>query len=288
MKLKFTYTLLTSFFMAFLFMSNSGGRAGSANWGNTGAPGDQLEGTEPRTCMNCHNTGGPFDISLDIEILNNDGEAVTTYIPNELYTCRVTVNSMPNPGEPAGFGFQIVGLFDSDDSDVDLFSAPDDNVQIELAGNTGRRYAEHDGVSTSNQFNVMWTGPPAGSGPVTFYSCGNGVNENGSTSGDAAACNTLNLVEDMSVATNEFADENSLSIFPNPVNNLLNIESKLPVSGDYIVKIYNQVGQLMVAENKVIQQDEIFQVDMSPYATGVYSILLEHDEIKVTKRFLKQ
>ncbi len=286
MKLKFTYTFLGCLFLAFLFMGNSNGRADGNNWGNTGAPGDEVSGGQSRTCMSCHNSGTAFQVTLDIEIINNDGVAVTTYTPDELYTCRVTINKASG-SDPAGYGFQIVNLYDSDDSDVNLLSAPDTNVKLAFADNTGKWYAEHDGISASNQFNIMWIGPPAGSGSVTFYSCGNGVNGNGMTGGDAAACNTLTLTEEGGVATTDFADENSLSIFPNPVNNLLNVESKLPIAGNYVVSIYNQLGQIISSENIAIQQNEIFQLDVASFASGVYSILLENEETKVTKRFLK-
>jgi len=180
-----------------------------------------------------------------------------------------------------------VNLYDSDNSDVNLLSAPDDNVKLAFADNTGKWYAEHDGISATNQFHIMWHGPPTGSGPVTFYSCGNGVNGNGMSGGDAAACNTLTLTEDGMIATKEFEDENSLSVFPNPVSDLLNIESKLPVAGNYAISIFNQLGQLVLSDNKAVQQNEIFQIDASQFPSGVYSILLENDESKVSKRFLK-
>lgn len=288
MKLKFTYTFISCLFFAFLFMSNSGGRADSADWGNTGAPGDEVSGGQPRTCQSCHATGTEFQVTLDIEILNNDGEAVTFYNPGELYTCRVTVNNVDGgTADPAGYGFQISNLFDSDNSDVNLLSAPDTNVKLAFADNTGRWYAEHNGISASNQFHVMWTGPAEGSGPVTFYSCGNGVNANGSSGGDAAACNTLTLAEFDITSTKDFEDESALSVFPNPVNNLLNIESELSVGGDYSIRIFNQLGQLVFSENKVIQRNQIFQIDASRFDSGVYNILLENEDAKVAKRFLK-
>ena len=288
MKIKFTYTFLGSLFLAFLFMSNSNGRADGNNWGNTGAPGDEMSNGQPRTCMTCHNSGTAFQVTLDIEILSTaTGLAVTTYVPGEFYTCRVTINDIPGTGAPTGYGFQIVNLYDSDNSDVNLLANPDPNVKLAFADNTGNWYAEHNGISTSNEFRLMWVGPPAGSGPVTFYSCGNGVNGNGMSGGDAAACNTLTLTEDGIIATNEFEDENTLSVFPNPVNDLLNIESKLPVAGNYAIRIFNQLGQLVTAENRMIQQNEIFQIDASQLPTGVYSILLENEEVKVAKRFLK-
>ncbi len=288
MKLKFTYTFLGCLFMAFLFLSNSSGRADTFNWGNTGAPGDETSNGQPRTCMTCHNSGTDFQVTLDIEILSTTtGLAVTTYIPGDFYTCRVTINNVPGGLDPAGYGFQIVNLYDSDNSDVNLLANPDANVKLAFADNTGNWYAEHNGISTSNQFQMMWVGPPTGSGPVTFYSCGNGVNGNGMTSGDAAACSTLTLTEDGIIPTKEFANENNLSIFPNPVNDLLNIESKLSISGDYVVSIFNQLGQLVVSENRTIQQNEIFQIDATQFPSGVYSILLENEKTKVVKTFCK-
>lgn len=49
----------------------------------------------------------------------------------------------------------------------------------------GRPYLEHaNGPSATGVFQALWTAPNAGSGNVTFYGIGLGVNQNGGTSGD--------------------------------------------------------------------------------------------------------
>ena len=116
MKLRIVYLTFSLAFLTFLSLSNSGGRAASQNWGNTGAPGDQTLGNgTSRTCQSCHATGD-IQVTLDMEVLDIDNNPITAYTPNEIYTAKVKIIHANGP-VPAGYGFQIVSLFDKDDSD---------------------------------------------------------------------------------------------------------------------------------------------------------------------------
>ena len=101
-------TLLTIFglaFLAFVFSSNSGGRASSAGAGNTSAPG------ETGTCASCH-SGGSFGASLSVQVFNaGTTTPVTNYMPGTTYDLKVTVTN--SSGSPAGYAFQMVALKNS-------------------------------------------------------------------------------------------------------------------------------------------------------------------------------
>ena len=100
-------------FLGFIFSSNEFGRAAFANWGNTGAPGDQeLANGDPRTCVSCHNTGA-IQVTLDIFLRDTMGnEVLEEYIPGQTYEVEVMINN-PSPPVPLGYGFQIVALDDA-------------------------------------------------------------------------------------------------------------------------------------------------------------------------------
>lgn len=174
-------TLLTIFglaFLAFVFSSNSGGRASSGGAGNTGAPG------ETGTCASCH-SGGSFGSSLSVQVFNaGTTTPVTNYMPGTTYDLKVTVTN--SSGSPAGYGFQMVALKNSTNTSTGTWTTPGSNTKIATAGT--RSYVEH-GVggtySTSNIFTTKWVAPASGTGNVTFYSAGNVVNGNGGTSGDS-------------------------------------------------------------------------------------------------------
>lgn len=197
-------TLLTIFglaFLAFVFSSNSGGRASSAGAGNTGAPG------ETGTCASCH-SGGSFGASLSVQVFNaGTTTPVTNYMPGTTYDLKVTVTN--SSGSPAGYAFQMVALKNSTNTSTGTWTNPGSNTKIATAGT--RSYVEH-GVggtySASNIFTTKWVAPASGTGNVTFYSAGNVVNGNGGTSGDSPTSS-------VSVTLSEFVGNVSASTASN-------------------------------------------------------------------------
>jgi len=87
--------------------------------------------------------------------------------------------------------------------------------------------------------------------------------------------------ETCTLGTNRF-DENDISIYPNPVNNNLNIKSNNTKLNS--VKIFNLQGQL-VNEFKALNTD-VF--DISELASGLYVIHIESDTGIAKKKFIKQ
>jgi trimeric autotransporter adhesin len=183
---KVIFTLFTVAFLAFLFSSNSGGRATSGGSGNTGAP---SEGT----CANCH-SGGSYNPSLSVQIFQAGTQTpVTQYMAGITYDMKVTVTAAM--GSPAGYGFQMVALR-SGNTNAGSWSNPGANTKTATAG--GRNYVEH-GVggtySSTNTFTMKWTAPAAGTGAVTFYSSGNAINGNGGTGGDSPVNTSISITE---------------------------------------------------------------------------------------------
>lgn len=284
MKLKTIYILFIGLLGVVLFMGNSNGRADGAGWGNTGAPGDQvLSNGSPRTCQSCHATGNT-QVTLDINLLDEAGDAISDYMPGQTYDVSVVLNHAGGDA-PSGYGFQALSLIDSDESDVAGWSEPGANVKISTASNTGRSYAEQNGVSTENTFNFKWTAPADGSGSVTFYSCGNGVNDNGATSGDGAACTTLTVGEAFGVSTKEIANTLNLEVFPNPVNDILNLRFDVVLGGTYTVNMYNALGQLVQTKvQDAYTGENIIQLNCEELGSGIHLLRLENEKNVLTRK----
>jgi len=70
----------------------------------------------------------------------------------------------------------------------------------------------------------------------------------------------------------------NFTIYPNPTQDVLNIESQLPIE---TLKIYNLQGQL-------IKEDSNSSVDVSQLTTGLYFIQLSVDGKTSTKKFIKE
>jgi len=245
MKINTLFTILGLLFLSFLFMSNQFGRAAGQNWGNTGAPGDQtLNNGQSRTCISCHGTGAIM-VTLDIELLDSEGEIVANeYEPGVTYDVVVRLNHVSGP-TPVTHGFQLIALDDATDTEINTWSEPANNVKFSFANNTSRTYPEQNSASVANTFNMKWTAPEAGTGSITFYSCGNGVNGNGGTSGDGAACGTLSLNEGEPSSTNNITHTFKTNLFPNPANDSINLEVDVVKSGEYKINIVNAYGKII-------------------------------------------
>jgi len=248
----------------FLVVGSSNGRATAENEGNTGAPGDASN-----TCINCHN-GGPIQVEIDLKMLNAANEEVVKYIPEEEYTLRVEISG--TSGSISGYGFQLVCLSDIDNSGVVGWNNPGSNVK--LAAAKGRNYAEHNGISNTNVFEVGWKAPAVGKGDLTFYTCGNGVNKNGKTSGDGAAKTTLKVTEgDLSGLSDYY--NHAFKVYPNPFNDQIIIEGQ-PES----IKIVNQQGQMV----DVNYNRGTSIVNTQKFKPGLYFLILKmENQTKILK-----
>ncbi len=290
MKFKNFYFLLSILFFAYVFMGHSAGRADSQNWGNTGAPGDQnLANGEPRTCISCHG-GTSFTVDLDISLEDQGGNVIVDqYIPGETYNMSVTINST-GANTPSRYGFQILALTDDNEQEASTWANPSANSKIALAANTGRTYVEHNNPSTDNTFTMEWTAPESGNGSITFYSCGNGVNGNGSTSGDGAACTTVTFQEAETNAARSLAlAPFSVDISPNPARDLLNINIDSPIQEEFTMNILNVNGQLMQSQIWALNNsDNRNEIQINNLPAGMYFLQMINEKYNRTVRWVKQ
>ena len=252
--MKFKNSLLASGILLlgiFLLQSHSAGRAGGNDRDNTGAPGGQTGGNGRMiSCANCHN-GANFEVGLDLELIDADGNLVNQYIPNEIYTATVSLETLS--GMPSAYGFQMVSLLDSDDSDVNgwVEGSLTPNAQLSLANSTGRVYAEQDGTSESNEFSVRWQAPAVSSGDVSFYLAGVGVNANGASAGDHAPTPIRIILPELN--TSDIKDVHNdihLNVYPNPTVDNIYLEGSIR---NTTVEIYHSTGLVSLhdcAENK--------------------------------------
>ena len=261
-------------------LSNSGGRAAIGNQGNTGAPGDEtLNNGSSRTCQNCHATG-EIQVSMSLEILDMDAQPVNSYKPGELYTSKIVISHESGP-VPAGYGFQIVSLFDKDNSDVNSWSISghSTNVQINNASQTGRAYAEHKGLDPANEFLVKWQAPEAGMGDISFYAAGNGVNGNGASSGDGSAIPIKKTISESLISSSEKSENTGLDyrITPNPVSNDLFIELSSTLKSKLEITLINSSGQLLLKEYIEIQPGKNqHTINLSFIPKGLFWVQLKH------------
>lgn len=264
-----------------LLNSNSAGRAAGANQGNTGAPGDNS-----RTCISCHNSGN-IEVELNMVLLNDQGKEVSQYIPNQKYIVRVSMDSTGGPAAQ-GFGFQMVCLdaeLDVDGEDLENWVDSGSSNNYKIASARGRQYVEHAGISGVNTFEVEWTAPEKGTGPVSFYASGNGVNFNGGTSGDGAAANKMEITEDINSSTQNVWG-GQLNISPNPAID----QTVIQWSSDFVgqISLHTITGQ-QIQSRKTSSGNGTWILDVKNLQSGLYLMKFMHqDGSAKTMRFIKK
>ncbi len=84
----------------------------------------------------------------------------------------------------------------------------------------------------------------------------------------------------------ETKTEEILSVYPNPSSGLLNISPKIQM--DYLnCLIYNQQGQLLLSyEFGPINPENIQQLDLTGYCSGIYILRMEGSTVSVTKKII--
>jgi Secretion system C-terminal sorting domain len=76
--------------------------------------------------------------------------------------------------------------------------------------------------------------------------------------------------------------ETDLLIYPNPTNNIININTDL-LKDIKTIKVYNLVGELLFQQNKNFNM-----VDLGNYSNGTYLISIETNQNTITRKIIKQ
>ena len=95
----------------------------------------------------------------------------------------------------------------------------------------------------------------------------------------ADGCQTLyNYCDENTVTNVEEFGETQITVFPNPTRDIITIASSLNVNAT----LYNAVGQ------PIYQNNNVQQIDLSKYEAGIYNLILTYNDLKFTKKIIKQ
>lgn len=86
-----------------------------------------------------------------------------------------------------------------------------------------------------------------------------------------------------SLSVEEFETGN-FAIFPNPSKGLFNIKTKSIQSFDF--EVYDVTGKLIKQARNIKPNDNVYQLDISDYASGVYFLNLLNNNSKITKKLI--
>ena len=111
-----------------------------------------------------------------------------------------------------------------------------------------------------------------------------------STSISEAVANGFEVGPNLSIT--EFFDNNiddELRVYPNPVSDILNVSIISPDAVENTISIYNHAGQLMrTFDVNVTSGAWNFNIDVSKYAKGLYSIEYRNKKATTIKKFVVQ
>ncbi|CAI8261465.1 MAG: Uncharacterised protein [Polaribacter sp. SA4-10] len=252
----FKTSLLMIPMMAFILMSNSGGKSGAYS----GSPGDG--GT---SCTDCH-SGGNFGAS--VAITHNIPD--TGYLLDTNYNVTVTASSSASE-----HGFQMTAEKVSDDSKIGALIAGSSSSLT-----NGNANITHTSASNSS-WSFQWKSPSTDEGRVTFFAASVAANGNGATSGDQVVTGDSGQISSLSIAEAKWLD---FEMYPNPAATELNIQLSSGAN-EAIVKFYDAMGRLSLSE-KIDTSDP--QINVSNLSRGVYLLKVLSEDKVGTQKFIKE
>lgn len=105
---------------------------------------------------------------------------------------------------------------------------------------------------------------------------------------------TITLSGDFSTEDRNLINDDSkidwrVSLYPNPVDAYLNVEFILPEAKDFIIKLTDITGRiLMVQEARTIYPDEIFELNMSELSPALYLLHISTQDQQTRKIYRTQ
>ena len=257
----FKFILFIIPFLAFILMSQSGGRTAGFN---SGSPGDG-----GNTCSACHG-GGSFIGT----------PSITTNIPAagyELNTNYTITLNLANTDAPR-VGYQLTAERLSDNNKAGSFSA---GSGAQVFNNN--HHVTHTGLlGTGGNFNldISWTSPSSDQGEIKFYAAINGVNGNGGTSGDTVFSTSSSGV----VLGVSEAKRLDFEMFPNPASD--NVTIQLPSSIESAeVEFYDYLGRLSLTKKVSNIDNKVFVNDLT---SGIYILKVVANDKVGTQKFIKK
>ena len=89
------------------------------------------------------------------------------------------------------------------------------------------------------------------------------------------------IVKPLSVGVNELKNSNnSLTIYPNPTSNLVNIDDKEITS----ISIFNALGEMIYTQNKMSTNS--LQINTSQWSKGIYTVQVNSNNQSITKKLI--
>lgn len=271
--MKKKFTLLLSALMAVGLVYDYHYRMGHTNssGANPNFTGDPAVNSGS-TCGNggCHTGGAGIPSGNEDSQITSDIPG-TGYVPGQTYNITVSV-----AGGGSSFGFSL-----STGSNLgDLIASG--TTQLNGSGNFITHSAGNTSGSGSRSWDFQWTAPTAGSGDVTFYAAT--LYGNGSGSGGDVTIPISTTVQEASNVSITEAKLESLTVYPNPVIDEINVAAK-DIDEEILITMFDVSGRQVLQE---LHEGGDVKIDVSSKSlnTGVYFFKIEAGGNSTIKKLL--
>jgi len=226
--------------------------------GYTGSPGDG------KNCTQCH---GGTAASVTGYITSN----VPTggYTPGATYTITVAFSGT------GAKGFEVSPQSTSGTMLGSVVSGTGSKV-------LSNKYVTHTTPinSSSASWSFQWVAPAAGTGAVTFYGAFVISEPNVKKS-------TMTIQENITSGIDIYSN-NKLSLYPNPVKDILNINYQLMAKAQVEINIYGIDGSKVgtIFQNEQNQGNYTQTLDVSNYTKGMYLLEMKQNNQKTVKKII--
>lgn len=260
---------ITLFFLASLFIlvfqqTDVYTHALKPDPGLTGAPGESTCAT-----AGCHSST-PKNVTANFAPVTLDGFGATNLSTGysgkegDILNLNIKIgNSFITASNPRN-GFSITALFEGDNKNVGTFST-NQNQNVSIDSKNGRSYAGHEVATGKQSWLVKFELPQTINKDIIFYIAANASNGDGQpTDSDQIYLAQYRLsangfgVNDGSqtpVGIQNIADVSNVNIFPNPVENEMNLQFKLNKGGHTRADIVDLKGATVA---------NLFQENLNP------------------------
>jgi hypothetical protein len=157
----------------------------------------------------------------------------------------------------------------TDTLNVQIYLAGNDTVTITVYSITGQTVATlaYDSIMAVGNHTIFYVAPSLANG-VYFIMMKAGGQTTNKKIIKQSATNSIQIIA---------VNSNRVSIFPNPSNGNIFIQSSIELG---LITIYNNIGQLVYQQSI---KDKTTQVDLTQQSEGIYLIKVQNQYIKIIK-----
>ena len=88
----------------------------------------------------------------------------------------------------------------------------------------------------------------------------------------------------------DFVNFHDVKVYPNPLNNLLNVSYTLPISGKVLLEIYDYTGKLLIRKDmgSLNKGNHIDQLNTTKLSSGIYVLTIKGEQSIISKKIIKK